>query len=91
MLAFLFIDSPREYLLATVFLIVLGFLALVLICLRAVRAYKETTAPGKRYPAFEAPRFQLPREPHIDLKAVREEHERWREKHDEDVQLRRAG
>lgn len=86
MLAFLFINSPREYLLGTAALIIGGFLALVLLCLRAIRSYKETTAPGQRYPAFE-----LRREPHIDLAAAREEHELRREAREENELLRRAG
>lgn len=83
-----FIDSAREYLIATVVLIVFGFLALALLCLGAIRAYKRTTNPG--YPAHKPSQVPRRREPHIDLAAAREEHERLKEEHQEEVLLRRA-
>jgi hypothetical protein len=87
-LAFLFINSPREYLFAFMAITVTCSLLFVLLC---VVAYKWTTRNGRRYPVQEPPRIQLPREPHIDLAAARNEHELRREAREENELLRRAG
>jgi hypothetical protein len=86
--AFLFINSPREYLFAFMALSLTCSLSFVLLC---VAAYKWTTRQEERYPAFEPERIESPREPHIDLAAAREEHELRREAREENELLRRAG
>jgi hypothetical protein len=87
MLAFLFINSPREYFIA--FVAVAGTCSLLFVLLCVV-AYKWTTRMGRRYPIQEPPRIHVPREPHIDLAAAREEHELRREAREENELLRRA-
>lgn len=87
MLAFLFIDSPREYLVA---ILVTWGICSVGAVLFFIAAYRATTRPGKRYPVHVPERFLLPREPHIDLAAEREAFELRREAREENELLRRA-
>lgn len=86
-LAFLFINSPREYLGAV---LVTALICSALAVLFFWGLYQLTIRASKRYPAHLPDRIESAREPFIDLAAVRDEHERLKEAHQEEVLLRRA-
>jgi hypothetical protein len=69
--------------------------ALVFICtvafvLLACRGYRSIAREGSRYPAYEPPRIQTPREPEIDLAKERREFEARRDNYIEQRQLGRV-
>lgn len=92
MLAFLFIDSPREYL--TAFLIVFGVCCAcsLLFVLTAICAYKLSTRDGgygKHWTPVPA-RLQEARAFPVDFSAVIKEHLALKERHEEERLLGRA-
>lgn len=84
-LAFLFIDSPREYL-AAVLLIAFVCSASVAALLLILAKWSDQDRP-LRVPE----RIELPREQPIDLEAHRQHHLLLKERHEEeDLRMRRA-